>query len=96
MEKFPTEYFLNTSVRLLEYIKYRDSNYTREERIENLHYAYTKAAQHFAQPRQQQLLKVAPFGVTLPVSIVPIRVWWQTRVCYRYFDTSDDLVVGRQ
>ncbi|KAJ4007698.1 Trichodiene synthase [Fusarium irregulare] len=60
MEKFPTEYFLNTTVRLLEYIKYRDSNYTREERIENLHYAYTKAAHHFAQPRQQQLLKVDP------------------------------------
>ncbi|KAJ4128948.1 Trichodiene synthase [Fusarium equiseti] len=60
MENFPTDYFLNTTVRLLEYIKYRDSNYTREERIENLHYAYTKAAHHFAQPRQQQLLKVDP------------------------------------
>nr|2PS6_A Chain A, Trichodiene synthase [Fusarium sporotrichioides]2PS6_B Chain B, Trichodiene synthase [Fusarium sporotrichioides] len=60
MENFPTEYFLNTTVRLLEYIRYRDSNYTREERIENLHYAYNKAAHHFAQPRQQQLLKVDP------------------------------------
>lgn len=60
MENFPTEYFLNTSVRLLEYIRYRDSNYTREERIENLHYAYNKAAHHFAQPRQQQMLKVDP------------------------------------
>jgi trichodiene synthase len=60
MENFPTEYFLNTTVRLLEYIQYRDSNYTREERIENLHYAYNKAAHHFAQPRQQQLLKIDP------------------------------------
>lgn len=60
MQNFPTDYFLNTAVRLLESICYRDSNYTREERIENLHYAYTKAAHHFAQDRQQRFLKVDP------------------------------------
>ncbi|KEY64043.1 Tri5 [Stachybotrys chartarum IBT 7711] len=60
MEAFPTEYFLGTAVRLLENVKYRDSNYTREERVENLQYAYNKAAAHFAQERQQQILKVSP------------------------------------
>ncbi|RYP43706.1 hypothetical protein DL768_009762 [Monosporascus sp. mg162] len=60
MDKFPTEYFLGTAARLLEKVKYRDSNYTREERVENLRYAYNKAAAHFAQERQQQILKVNP------------------------------------
>nr|ABG73407.1 trichodiene synthase [Stachybotrys echinatus] len=60
MDEFPTEYFLGTAVRLLENVNYRDSNYTREERIENLHYAYNKAAAHFAQERQQKILKVSP------------------------------------
>ncbi|KAI9149657.1 Trichodiene synthase [Paramyrothecium foliicola] len=60
MDEFPTEYFLGTAVRLLENVKYRDSNYTREERIENLSYAYNKAAAHFAQERQQRILKVNP------------------------------------
>ena len=60
MDTFPTEYFLGTAVRLLEYVKYRDSNYTREQRVENLKYAYDKAAAHFAQERVQRLLKVNP------------------------------------
>ncbi|KFA52461.1 hypothetical protein S40293_10287 [Stachybotrys chartarum IBT 40293] len=60
MEEFPTDYFLRTAVQLLEHIKYRDSNYTREERLENLQYAYNKAAEHFSQQRQQRILKVKP------------------------------------
>jgi trichodiene synthase len=60
MDTFPTEYFLGTAVRLLENVKYRDSNYTREERIENLRYAYNKAAAHFSQERQQRILKTNP------------------------------------
>lgn len=60
MQEFPVDNFLGAAVRLLEYIEYRDSNYSREERIENLRYAYEKAAHHFAQERQQSLLKADP------------------------------------
>lgn len=57
---FPTEYYLENLVRLCDTIEYNDSNYTREQRIDNLHYAYSKTAAHFAQPLQQKLLKVSP------------------------------------
>ncbi|KAJ2970533.1 hypothetical protein NQ176_g8143 [Zarea fungicola] len=60
MQDFPIDDFLNATVQLLEYIEYQDCNYTRDERIENLRYAYEKAAQHFAQDRQQALLKAEP------------------------------------
>ncbi|OAA77947.1 trichodiene synthase [Akanthomyces lecanii RCEF 1005] len=60
MQEFPVDNFLGAAVRLLEYIEYQDSNYSREERIENLCYAYEKAAHHFAQERQQTLLKADP------------------------------------
>lgn len=60
MQEFPVDNFLGAAVRLLEYIEYQDSNYSREERIENLRYAYEKAAHHFAQERQQTLLKADP------------------------------------
>lgn len=57
---FPTDYYVNTLVRLLDTIKYDDNNYSRQERVENLRYSYNEAAKHFAQPLQRQVLKVSP------------------------------------
>ncbi|KAI1880216.1 hypothetical protein JX265_001837 [Neoarthrinium moseri] len=57
---FPTDCYLDAVVRFLRIIKYNDDNYTHEERVRNLHYAYTKAAMHFSQPKQQALIKASP------------------------------------
>ena len=57
---FPTVCYLETMVRFLDTISYNDTNYTHEERVRNLHYAYYKAAEHFAQPVQQRLIKASP------------------------------------
>ena len=59
-DEFPTECYLDAVVRFLKVMKYDDNNYTQEERTRNLHYAYTKAANHFAQPKQQELIKASP------------------------------------
>lgn len=59
-EEFPTDFYLDAVVRFLKVINYDDKNYTHEERVRNLHYAYTKAARHFSQPKQQQLIKAKP------------------------------------
>lgn len=57
---FPYDYYLETIVRFLDIIDYQDDNYTHQERVENLRYAYIKAAEHFAQPLQQATLNVPP------------------------------------
>ena len=57
---FPAECYLDTMVRFLDTISYNDTNYTHEERVRNLHYAYSKTAEHFAQPVQQRLIKASP------------------------------------
>lgn len=57
---FPYDYYLETLVRFLDVIDYEDTNYTDEQRVENLHYVYIKTAEHFAQPHQQATLKVSP------------------------------------
>ncbi|KAH6622421.1 trichodiene synthase [Boeremia exigua] len=59
-DDFPTDFYLDAVVRFLKVMKYDDNNYTHEERVHNLHYAYAKAARHFAQPKQQQLIKAHP------------------------------------
>jgi trichodiene synthase len=59
-KSFPTRPFVDTVVRLLDTIKHKDTNYTHEQRVQNLHYAYTKAASHFAQPHVQAGIKVKP------------------------------------
>lgn len=59
-QAFPIDYYLGTLVRYLDAIKYHDNNYTHKERIDNLHYAYSVAARHFAQPLQQETLKINP------------------------------------
>ena len=67
---FPIECFLETMVRFLDTINYHDTNYTYEERVNNLHYAYSKTAAHFAQSLQQSTLKVSP--KKLQASLQPI------------------------
>lgn len=54
---FPIDYYLRSIVRILDIIKYNDHNFTSQERRDKLHYAYTKAAKHFAQPKQQCIVK---------------------------------------
>lgn len=59
-QAFPIDYYLDTLVRLLDTIKYQDKNYSHDERVKKLHYSYSKAAKHFAQPLQQATMKVSP------------------------------------
>ncbi|KAJ6484019.1 Trichodiene synthase-domain-containing protein [Mycena sanguinolenta] len=59
-KEFPTQYFLGLVVRLLDTVQYKDVNYTHEQRVANLQYAYSKAAMHFARPHVQEGLKVKP------------------------------------
>jgi len=54
---FPTESYIQVLTQFLDIIDYNDTNLSHEERIRNLHYAYTKAAVHFAQPFQQKHIK---------------------------------------
>lgn len=51
---FPIDCYLSSIVRILDTINYNDQNFTAQERKDKLHYAYTKAAKHFAQPEQQR------------------------------------------
>lgn len=55
---FPISKFTITVVQLLDTIQHNDTNYTHEQRVRNLNFAYTEAANHFAQPHVQQTLKV--------------------------------------
>ncbi|KAL0764982.1 hypothetical protein CaCOL14_012241 [Colletotrichum acutatum] len=57
---FPTDCYLDAVVSFLSIINYNDTNYTHQDRVRNLHYAYAKAAKHFAQPTQQRLIKASP------------------------------------
>ncbi|KAI1261748.1 Trichodiene synthase [Xylariaceae sp. FL1019] len=59
-QDFPKEYFISTIVRLLDTMKYDDTNYSDEDRIQNLRYAYGEAAKHFAQPHVQKLVDMHP------------------------------------
>jgi trichodiene synthase len=59
-QQFPTQCYLDTMVRFLDTIEYHDLNYTHAVRVENLHYTYSKAAAHFAQPLQQETIKISP------------------------------------
>ena len=78
---FPTDYYVNTLVRLLDTIKYEDNIYSRQERVENLRYSYSEAAKHFAQPEQRQLMKMSPerLEASLP-SIVAIVVYCWAKI----------------
>jgi trichodiene synthase len=57
--QFPAESYIQVLTQFLDIINYNDTNYTPEQRIHILHYAYTKAAAHFAQPLQQTHIKAS-------------------------------------
>ena len=59
-QTFPIDNYINNLVRLLDTIKYRDNNYDRQKRVQNLHYIYSEAAKHFAQPLQLETMQVTP------------------------------------
>nr|UWK20160.1 trichodiene synthase [Trichoderma cf. fertile] len=57
-EQFPRATYLETMVRLLDTVSYNDENFTNEERVECLKYAYAKVTEHFSQSHIQETLKV--------------------------------------
>ncbi|THY33590.1 hypothetical protein D6D01_02198 [Aureobasidium pullulans] len=57
---FPLSTYLKTMVEFLDIVDYDDNNYTMEDRKKALSYVYTKTAEHFAQPVQQNSLQVKP------------------------------------
>lgn len=59
-DDFPLDFYVRSIVRFLDIIEYEDNNFTPEERIRVLHYAYNKTARHFAQPEQQRHVKARP------------------------------------
>ena len=57
---FPTDTFVATVVQLMDTIQHNDVNYTHDERVGRLSYAYKEAAYHFAQPHVREVLQVKP------------------------------------
>ncbi|KAI9790624.1 MAG: hypothetical protein M1816_004957 [Peltula sp. TS41687] len=57
---FPLNLYVDALVRLLDSIDYHDDNYHHHERLKKLQFVYSETAKHFAQPLQQDTLKVHP------------------------------------
>jgi trichodiene synthase len=55
---FPLELYVGGLVKFLDTIEYHDDNYDHHERLKTLQYVYSETAKHFAQPLQQDTLKV--------------------------------------
>ncbi len=73
-QTFPIDSYMNTLVRVLDTIKYRDNNYDHQERVKNLQYAYSEAAKHFAQPLQQDTLQVNPKKLEVALATITAMV----------------------
>lgn len=58
--EFPLSLYVGALVRFLDSIEYHDENYHHHERLKKLQYVYSETAKHFAQPLQQDTLKVHP------------------------------------
>ncbi|KAM0794083.1 Trichodiene synthase [Usnea florida] len=75
-------------------MNYHDTSYTYDERVNNLHYAYSKTAAHFAQPLQQSTLKVSPKRLQASLqTIVAMVVYSWAKVSPEMLildDSSDD------
>lgn len=69
-EEFPLETFLDTVVRLMDTVNYKDDIYTHAQRTSNLQYTYSKTAQHFAQPHVQDILRVPPKHMAAAVQTI--------------------------
>jgi hypothetical protein len=57
---FPKQYYLESLVKVLDLVKYKDENYTNEVRAEKMRVAYQAAAMHFSRPDVQEGLKIPP------------------------------------
>ncbi|KAJ5967007.1 hypothetical protein N7501_003255 [Penicillium viridicatum] len=84
---FPTDYYINSIVRLLDTIQYNDTNYAPEERLAKLHHAYTKTAKHFANYDRQKLIKVSPSNLQ------PLVQATVTMVVYSWATASEKVMV---
>lgn len=71
---FPKDYYVKSLVRLLDAIKYKDTNFTRDERVERLQYAYKQTAKHFAQPRIHAELKFDPKKLEAAIRTISLMV----------------------
>lgn len=57
VQSFPLETYLAVQVRFLDAIQYRDTSRAREDRLAILRDVYSKTAQHFSRPEQNETLK---------------------------------------
>lgn len=76
--EFPLDRYLSALVRFLDAIKYHDDSFGHDERVKHLQYVYSETAKHFAQPIQQQTLKVEPkkLAVVMRTSVqVTVYCW---------------------
>ena len=71
---FPTERYLEVMVRFLDTIRYNDTNFTHEDRVRSLHYAYSKAAEHFAQPLQQRQITAGAARLQASLQTITVMV----------------------
>ena len=62
--EFPLDHYLSALVRLLDTVNYRDDSFEHDERVKRLQHVYCETANYFAQPIQQQTLKVEPKKLT--------------------------------
>ncbi|KAI9043113.1 trichodiene synthase [Aspergillus affinis] len=86
--EFPAKDFVGTIVRLMDTIQHNDDNYTHTERIWHLHYAYTQAAAHFAQPSVRYTLNVKPSEVQAALETIT------GMVVYCWVKASPDLMAA--
>lgn len=71
---FPKEYYVKSLVQLLDAIKYKDTNFPRDERVERLQYVYRQAADHFSQPRVHTELKFDPERLEAGIKTISLLV----------------------
>ena len=76
--EFPLDHYLSALVRFLDAIKYRDDSFGHDERVKHLQHVYNETAKHFAQPLQQQVLKVDPkrLAVVMRTSVQVVVCCW--------------------
>ena len=57
---FPIDRYISSLVNFLDEIEYHDENFHPNDRLQHLQHVYAETAKHFAQPLQQETLKVSP------------------------------------
>lgn len=85
-DDFPIDFYVRSVVRFLDALEYHDNNFTPQDRIDKLHYAYLKTARHFAQPYQQRHIKSKPKRLQALVQTIV------AMVVYSWPVVSDDVM----